>query len=164
LRSHGKEIWKVALESGDDWDDAEDLYQMTVTRAWERRGSYRGEGPVSAWFYRVAKNLCAGERRKRARHRRLRELLAGIGLPEEMPWTPPSPLEESLSAEADEILLRAMMRLSPREREAIDLRVRQEKTYKEAALVMKITEATVRSLVRNARPTLKELMNELSGS
>jgi RNA polymerase sigma-70 factor (ECF subfamily) len=38
--------------------DAEDLVQETLLRAWRRRATFAGRAPVRAWLYKIATNLC----------------------------------------------------------------------------------------------------------
>lgn len=163
LKTHRSTVWRVAMAHGEDRDDAEDLFQMAVLRAWERRESYDGRGPVGGWFYQVAKRVCLSEVRRRRNRRRLLERATGMGVLEEVLWSPPTPLEEVLQAEAYVLLRQAAQSLAPREREAFDLRRIQHKSYDEAARLMGITEATVRSQVRKAASHLRESLQGAKG-
>jgi len=163
LRTHRKTVWRVAMAHGEDRDDAEDLFQMAVLRAWEGRESYDGRGPVEAWLYQVAKRVCLSEVRRRRTRRRLLERATGKGVLEEVLWSSLTPLEEVLQAEPYVLLRQAAQSLSPREREAFDLRRIQHKSYDEAARLMGTTEATVRSLVRKAASHLRESLQGTKG-
>jgi RNA polymerase sigma-70 factor (TIGR02960 family) len=40
------------------YEDAQDITQETFMRAWDRRQSFQGRGPLSGWLYRIATNSC----------------------------------------------------------------------------------------------------------
>src|SRR5579875_345211 len=40
------------------FNDAEDLVQETLLRAWEKRATLTSPGSYRAWLYRIATNLC----------------------------------------------------------------------------------------------------------
>src|SRR6516164_6545847 len=40
------------------FNDAEDLVQETLLRAWEKRATLTSPGSYRAWMYRIATNLC----------------------------------------------------------------------------------------------------------
>src|SRR5437763_17214348 len=76
--------------------DAEDLTQETLLRAWRNLDRYAGRGSVRGWLYRIATNACLDE----LQHRRRRLLPSLVGLPQsafvpsetmpaETPWLEP---------------------------------------------------------------------------
>src|SRR5207237_6368893 len=78
-------------------DDAEDLVQETLLRAWRRRETFQGRSTLRAWLYGIATNasLDALERRKR---RLLPPDVVGPADPtarpapaSELPWLGPIP-------------------------------------------------------------------------
>jgi RNA polymerase sigma-70 factor (ECF subfamily) len=47
--------------------EAEELVQETLLRAWQRRATYAGRGPLRAWLYKIATNLCLDSLARRPR-------------------------------------------------------------------------------------------------
>ena len=47
-------------------EEAEDVAQETLLRAFSQLGSYRGRGQFRAWLFRIAGNLCRDRRRRRS--------------------------------------------------------------------------------------------------
>lgn len=47
--------------------EAEEMVQETLLRAWNRRETYEGRSTVRAWLYKIATNLCIDSLRKRPR-------------------------------------------------------------------------------------------------
>lgn len=83
-------------------EDAQDLVQDALLRAWTRRESFEGRSTFRAWLYRIATNACIDflERSKR----RLPHRDAGTSLPLDLPWLQPYPdhlLEELASNDED---------------------------------------------------------------
>src|SRR2546428_8958245 len=48
-------------------DDAEDLVQETLLRAWRRRETFRGRSTIRAWLYGIATNACLDALDQRSR-------------------------------------------------------------------------------------------------
>ena len=78
--------------------DAEDLTQETLLRAWRSLDSYEGRASLRAWLYRIATNACLDEIDRRGR--RLLPVMLGTAqrtfvptppIPAETPWLDPLP-------------------------------------------------------------------------
>src|SRR5262249_43657554 len=78
--------------------DAEDLTQETLLRAWRAYASFEGRASVRAWLHRIATNACLDELERRGR--RLLPVMLGAprmafapaeAAPAEVPWLDPVP-------------------------------------------------------------------------
>lgn len=57
-------IYGFALASLRNPDDAEDVAQETLVRAFHALSTYRGRGQFRSWLFRIAANLCRDRRRR----------------------------------------------------------------------------------------------------
>ncbi len=76
--------------------DAEEMAQESLLRAWQRSAERRSESSTRAWLYRIATNACLDLLKSRRRRRALPHLLAPPAEPG-APFAPP--LEESVFVE-----------------------------------------------------------------
>ncbi|MDX1620057.1 MAG: sigma-70 family RNA polymerase sigma factor, partial [Nitriliruptorales bacterium] len=67
VRAHGDDLYRFALHLTRDRQQAEDLVQDGLLRAWERRGQFRGESSLRTWLHRIVHNL-AIDRARRSSH------------------------------------------------------------------------------------------------
>ena len=65
-KRHGRELHVHCYRMIGSLDDADDLVQETLMRAWTRRGSYEARAGIRAWLYRIATNVCIDFIRSRA--------------------------------------------------------------------------------------------------
>ncbi len=124
-----------------DRHGAMDIVQETFRALVEQASQSHLQSP-RAWLYAVARHLAAKS------HRRSRPL----PLQDDFPATPAS----SEPDERIQMMLRAIRRLGPELREALDLRLEHELSYQEIAFVLGIPLGTVRSRLHNAVRTLRE--------
>lgn len=151
--------------------EAEDLLQETLLRAWQALGGFEGRASFRGWLYRIATNACL-DALKRRRRRVLPDLHAAPADPtvspepaaEEVPWLEPYPdrlLDEHgeadperryLTREAIELtFVTAIQRLSPRQRAALILRDALGFSARETAAMLEASLASVNGALHRAR-------------
>jgi len=158
-------------------DDAEDLVQETLLRAWRRRETFRGRSTLRAWLYGIATNACLDALEKRSR--RLlppaatapADPLAAPPPASEVGWLEPYPdqlLDEIVDEEPgpDEMLvaretielafLVSIQHLPPRQRAILILRDVLGWSAREAAEAIGTSVIATNSALQRARETLKD--------
>jgi RNA polymerase sigma-70 factor (ECF subfamily) len=120
--------------------DAEDLAQLVFVKALEALPRYEARGvPFGGWLFRLARNVVIDHVRTRREHAPLDlivERSSGTDGPDEL---------AVLRQEMDHVAV-ALRRLTPEQREAIELRFFAGLSAKEAAVAMGRQEGTVRGL------------------
>jgi RNA polymerase sigma-70 factor, ECF subfamily len=149
--------------------DAEDLTQETFLRAWRSRDSFRGEGTLRAWLYRIATNTCLDALRNKSRPALERPPEAAGDF--EVPWLEPYPDEllEGLAApDADPesavvsketielAFIAAIQQLTAGQRAVLILRDVLGWRAKDTASVLDTSVASVNSSLQRARAGLQE--------
>jgi RNA polymerase sigma-70 factor (ECF subfamily) len=153
--------------------DAEDLVQETLVRAWLALERFEHRSSVRAWLYRIATNACLDA----LKHRKRRLLPDGYAPPDDptatpaspvadVPWIEPYPDDLLPSADGDPArryetreaihlaFITAVQFLSPRERSVLILRDALGFSARETAAVLGASLASVNSALARARATL----------
>lgn len=158
-------------------EDAEDVVQETLLRAWRRRETYQGRSTVRAWLYGIATNACLDVLDGRSR-RLLPPALTPPADPQATPlpasevgWLEPYPdvlldQAEDPGARPDEVavaretielaFLVAIQHLPPRQRAVLILRDVLGWRAREAAEVVGTSVVAANSALQRARSTLKQ--------
>ena len=138
---------------------AEDIVQnafVKLARSW--KGSFTDAPELSAWLYRTVHNeavdLVRSEERRRRLHREHGE--EALAHPDEDAYVPGAgePGDEALAA------ARALESLSPRERQAVVLKVYEEKSYREIAEIMGISTDNVGVTLNGAMKKLSAMLEK----
>jgi RNA polymerase sigma-70 factor, ECF subfamily len=119
--------------------EAYDVVQDAFVTAVRKRRSYRGDGPLEAWVWRIVLNRARDARRRRR--------------PDELD---PAAATNGHQADADVRLLVA--KLPARQREAIFLHYYAGLDYAAIAEVLGISTGTVGATLHSARAALREVM------
>lgn len=138
-------VYRFALRLSGDPNDAEDLTQETMLRAWRRKARLRKPESARAWLFRITVNLWRDQLR---RGRRSRE--QSDGATEHVSRDRSS--EESL--ERNEELghvLSLVDKLLPRQREVLYLHAFEELSQKEIARVLNVSRSAVKSSLSASR-------------
>ena len=157
------------------FNDAEDLVQETLLRAWEKRATLTSPGSYRAWLYRIATNLCL-DRIKSAPRRSLSPQTYSVGDPNspapkrgrEPIWLEPFPddlladqhndPEECVERKERTTLafLVALQRLTPAQRAILLLREVLEWPASSVAEWLNLSVAAVNSSLQRAKRALQE--------
>jgi len=150
-------------------EDAQDLVQEALLRAWTRRESFEGRSTFRAWLYRIATNGCIDFLERSKRRHPHRDTVTS--LPLDLPWLQPYPdhlLEELASSDEDPdarivtketielAYLVALQVLSPSQRAALILCDVLDWSAREVAVLLDTTVPSVNGALRRARETLKK--------
>ncbi len=166
---HRRELQVHCYRLTGSLNDAEDLTQETFLRAWRARDSFRGEGTLRAWLYRIATNACLDAIRTRPRPALERPPEATGDF--EVPWLQPYPddLLEGLAApDADPesavvsketielAFIAAIQQLTAAQRAVLILRDVLGWRAKDTASLLDTSVASVNSSLQRARAGLQE--------
>src|SRR5580700_1372833 len=137
--------------------DAEDAVQDALLSAYRHLGQFRGQAQLSTWLTTIVTNAARMQlRRRRGSYLSLDEEQGedGLTFSERLPDSKPSPEEVCSTVEARDRLVEGVKRLSPKLRQAFQLRDIDGLTTKEAALVLGVPQGTVKAQLARARATL----------
>jgi RNA polymerase sigma factor (sigma-70 family) len=143
-RSEFRAMLRTATAYLGDVEAAREAVQEGVASAIRMRKTYRGEGTLEAWLWRVVLNAVRSAHRERAHSRMLSEEVEAV--------SPESP---------DEGVRAAVRRLPERQRLVLFLRFYADLDYATIADLLDISEGTVGASLNAARKTLRGLLTEV---
>ena len=125
VHTYDEAVLRLALRLTGSESDAQDIHQETFLKVYKKLGGFRFECSFSTWIYRIVTNVCLDHlRRNRARSKstamEVNDNESLNQLSDDRPGNNPERqlLDQELSAQ----ILRALQRLTPRERMVFDLR------------------------------------------
>jgi RNA polymerase sigma-70 factor (ECF subfamily) len=156
VRRHGPRLRALALRFSGDRAAADDLLQETFLAAWRSVARFvPGGAPYGAYLTRVAVNRAIdGDRRRRLR--KFFGLEAGAGIAD------PAALADDTVAgrQALAAVARDIKALPPRQRLAILLAADGERSNREIAAALGLSEGAAEQLLVRARRTLRQRLAE----
>lgn len=153
-------------------DDAEELVQETLLRAWRARDTFDGRAKLSTWLYRIATNVCLDALASRAPRVLPMDVVRAVApddeprarpqLAPELPWLQPMPDSlldpEALTARRETVelaFLAALQHLPVRQRALLLLCDVVGWSAKEAAEMLELSVGAVTSTLQRAHETLR---------
>src|SRR6266851_7292351 len=156
------------------FDEAEDLVQETMLRAWKGRAGFEGRSTVRTWLYRIATNACLDLIESKSRR------LQSVESPQatnsyKVHWIQPYPdrlLDQVASSDAgpDALVIAretielaylvAIQYLPPRQRAILILRDALGWSAKETAVLLEESVASVNSALHRARSSMRKRLPE----
>jgi len=167
LRNRGRVVLGVVRAYAKDPDHVDDLFQESWARVYEKRRSFRGRGSFDGWLHRIATTVCIGDYRARKERSEAMDRITRENMGDQLGWRTLNPQSEEERGDLHGRLQRALAGLTPREMEAVSLRVMEGRKTRDVAEAMRVSPATVRSIIRHGigrlRKILEELDDEMSG-
>lgn len=149
-------LYRLALRITLDSAEAEDIVQDTMIRVWNKRDEWERFDSVEAYCLTVARNLAIDRSQKmESLHA---ELNAEI---QELPGTL-QPDEQLEQQEQLKLIHRLINDLPEKQRTMLQLRDVEEKSYKEIAEIMQLTEEQVKVNLFRARQRIKLKYKEIN--
>ncbi|MGW9479624.1 RNA polymerase subunit sigma-70 [Saccharomonospora azurea] len=154
-------------------DDADDMVQETLLRAWRRRATYQGRATFRAWLYKIATNACLDlidhHKRVAGPYRSAPSAGEDTRPPTNVPWLQPlpdvlvdadpatdAPAQATLARETLELaFLVAVQRLPPTQRAVLITRDVLGWSAADTAALLDTSVAAVKSALQRARRTLR---------
>lgn len=142
---------------GSNADDAADLLQETYIKVYRALPRIPEDVNFPAWLYRVARNCCLDELRRRRRARwTVWDGEQGAALADQAGEMDPEQLV--LDREGDSTVMGVLARMSPRNRQALILRECEGMSCEEIGAVFGISRKAVKSMLFRAREEFRRVM------
>ena len=154
---HRDRMWRVALRTLGDPEDAADAVQDALLSAFRAAGTFRGDAAVSTWLHRIVVNACLDLARRRASR-------PTTALHDDAGSELPAPGGSAYDASDTSAAVLAALQALPIEQAAAVVIVDVEGfPVREAAQILDAPEGTVKSRCARARARLAELLSDLDG-
>jgi len=152
MAAHLPALYTLALRSLGQAQEAEDLVQMALLRAWNHLPAFRAESRLGTWLYRIVINLCYS---RLPQLRRRSETLEELG-EADLALLEPGPDQHLDQAELRRGLEQAIAALPPQQRLLITLRHLEDLRYDEIAELTGLPLGTVKTGIHRGRRQLRD--------
>jgi len=168
VQQYDRAVLRLAIHLTGSQEDGQDIYQEAFLRAYINLPRFRFECSFYTWIYRIVTNLCLDHlRRKNSRGRDVTTMVSPDGDDEEvlnrMPDHKPgaSPKRSLVGRELRGCILRALGRLSPRERMVFELKHYHGLKLRTVADLLNTTEGTIKNTLLRANHKLRSRLAEV---
>ncbi|MDO4958604.1 MAG: RNA polymerase sigma factor [Prevotellaceae bacterium] len=151
-------LFRLAFRITLNQQDAEDVVQETLIKIWNRRDHWDEIESLEGWAMTIARNMALDVIRKQDSHRTV-----SLDEPSPIPHhpSPSTPYEQMMEKERIAMVRNLMNSLPEKQRTAMQLRDFEDKSYKEIAEIMQISEDQVKINIFRARQFIKKSYDSL---
>jgi RNA polymerase sigma-70 factor, ECF subfamily len=154
VERHGDRVYNIALRITGSPEDAEDATQEAFISAYQHRADFRGEAALSTWLYRITVNAALQRVRTRRPAGPLPSDEEGTAV---VDWSE-DVLQRVELGELRQVIGRGIALLPEGERAALVLRDVEGFSTAEAAAVLELSEAALKSRVHRGRVLLRRYL------
>jgi RNA polymerase sigma-70 factor (ECF subfamily) len=149
---HNVRIYRFALRLTENPSTAEDVVNDVFFDVWRQAAAFQASSRVSTWLLAITRHKAISAIRHRSEAQWDEDLASNIADAADDP-------EDSMHVQnRSAVVQHCLARLSPAQREVIDLAYYHEKSIAEVATIVKAPEATVKTRMFYARKRLSELL------
>jgi len=155
-------IYNLAYRYMGNEEDANDLAQEALIKAYRSLSTFKGDSSLGTWLYRITTNVCLDELRKRKRTLHMVSLDEPVATTDgdeiERDIPDPSPTPDILYQYREtEVYLQSLINnLKAEHKTVIILRDIMDLTYEEIAEILQCSVGTVKSRLSRAREILRK--------
>ena len=154
VRRHRDRLWRVALRTLGNPEDAADALQDALLSAYRAAGGFRGDAAVTTWLHRIVVNACLDVARKKA---------ARPSVPLSDTPADDRPARDTIGdRETSGDVLAALRTLPPEQAAAVVLVDIEGYPVAEVAVMLDVPVGTVKSRCARARGRLAESLQHLA--
>ena len=162
VRRYQRQVANLIYLTMGNRDDVEDIAQEVFIRVYRSLPRFKFDASFFSWIYRITKNLCIDEIRKR----KIRKVLSLDFLTEDALEKNKKnkdtfmPSDSMMTEEKREVIQKALQQLKPEYREVLVLREYEDLGYTEISETLGISLEAVKSRIFRARNELKNLLSD----
>lgn len=162
VEKYQHKIYNLAYRYMGNDEDASDMAQEALIKAYRSLASFKGDSSLGTWLYRITTNVCLDELRKRKRTLHMIStdepvtITDGDEIERDIP--DPSPTADIIyQYKETEVYLQSLINmLKPDQKTVIILRDVMDLTYEEIAEVLNCSIGTVKSRLSRGRENLRK--------
>lgn len=148
-------LFRLALRITLNREDAEDVVQETLIRCWNKRDEWENIDSIQAFATTICRNLAVDCTKRAGRKTKgLEDESVAQNLPTAN--TADSPMQKVLNSERMTQLKRIIDSLPENQKLCLQLRDFEERSYKEIAEMLQLTEQQVKTNIFRARQAIKQ--------
>jgi RNA polymerase sigma-70 factor, ECF subfamily len=158
VHTYDSAVLRLALRLTGSESDAQDIHQEAFLRVYKKLDGFRFECSFSTWIYRIVTNVCLDRlRRNQARKKNGALEVNDDDLLNQLPDDRPgnNPEQQILDQELSAQILRALRRLTPRERMVFDLRHFEGLKLRSVSEILNTSEGSVKMTFFRATQKLR---------
>ena len=160
ILQYERRVYTIAYKYMGNHEDASDMAQEAIIKAYQSIGSFRGDAAFGTWLGKITANQCLDELRKRKK-RQTTSLEDTLELEEgsvkkEIESPAATPEEHAIRQETASYMQMLISELKEEYRAVVILRELEGYSYEEIADILSCSLGTVKSRISRARLYLKE--------
>ena len=156
VRIHTRVVYQVAFRYMGDHAGADDVVQETFVKAFHAIQSFREESSFKSWILRICTNNALNAIRSRGRHQ-------AIDIEDVDVASTHKDFFRMEQAQTAQLLRAAIEQLPARQKQALELRIYDDLSFKEVAEIMECPFDTAKANFRHAVMGLKKVLEKTGG-